>query len=821
MPCKLQARRCVTSIVLVAICMASALMRWKLAESGELNRRAPEKEPGPSATAAADADTTIALWLFDEPQYPGMTLTDASRHQFDLRLKGSGRLVPGRFGNAVQLSSQAGVEIEYACPTDGLYRDPMPQFLESDVVPEQFNLGYLDWTVEFWFNGAMAPAERGVVFEVSSVPTEHIADLPNTLLLDAGGSQFVLRCAGHQVVTKSGDVDKAGGIIKADQPVISALEIPIPTDKEAISGAEPGWHHLAFTFSARERQLRHFVDGRLQPLPAKGGFLPMKGRLKSLTIGRDRKGGQPLVAAIDEMLFSSVVRYTADFVRPGTFSRNFGPHAPAAAAPNGPPLLFMGGTATGPVAMGSRKHVFLDDVLLAEQQGLRLATNPPRIEVTDFRIDRPWEPAPRFGPGMPDILSIDDDGGAFRMAYGNGGFWGGKPSAICVATSKDGLAWEKPNVGLIPWNGSTNNNIVLSDATQGTMFRDPNPNAPADERYKYVGWLMQRGIYVWTSPDGLRWRRNETIALPIDCGGGIETFWDDQRGLYCTFIRHEGSWTDLGLGPGRACGLAQTRDLLRPWPFQPREKPGIRRGIFTLPSLTTELPVPIGPNQLGQVYRSAAVKYPGAPDAYLAFPWRYDAEQNRRPGSELMVSRDGETWHGRGEPFYFAPDFKIEERPVIEALMHVGIGVRGDEVVQFATARFTAHGGAAYGGTEYEGGVHDRLVRLTQRLDGFVSLDAAEAAGTATTVPLIFDGDHLVLNVAAKGAVRVGLLTEDGKPISSLSVEDCDPIIGDAVRHVVTWRKRSELGELSGKVVRIKLEMTNAKLYAIQFVRSE
>ena len=131
--------------------------------------------------STAPDDHTIALWLFDEPDYPGMTLTDASRHQFDLRLKTGGKLVPGRFGNAVELSSNTGIAVEYACPTAGLYRNPKPLFLAADIVPEPFNLGYLDWTVEFWFKAEAPQATRGVVFEVGALTTELVPDVPNSL----------------------------------------------------------------------------------------------------------------------------------------------------------------------------------------------------------------------------------------------------------------------------------------------------------------------------------------------------------------------------------------------------------------------------------------------------------------------------------------------------------------------------------------------------------------------------------------------------------------------------------------------------------------
>ena len=85
--------------------------------------------------------------------------------------------------------------------------------------------------------------------------------------------------------------------------------------------------------------MRHYVDGRLQPLPEKGGFLPLMGRLVSLRVGRDIDGGQELHGFLDEMRLSDVVRYPAEFTPPESFSLN---HRAAyePARPDGPPLLF-------------------------------------------------------------------------------------------------------------------------------------------------------------------------------------------------------------------------------------------------------------------------------------------------------------------------------------------------------------------------------------------------------------------------------------------------------------------------------------------------
>lgn len=116
--------------------------------------------------------------------------------------------------------------------------------------------------------------------------------------------------------------------------------------------------------------------------------------------------------------------------------------------------------------------------------------------------------------------------------------------------------------------------------------------------------------------------------------------------------------------------------------------------------------------------------------------------------------------------------------------MEQGMTRRGDEIWQYGTVRFTEHGGALYGGVEHEGGYGDRLLRLVQRLDGFVSLDA-------------------------------------GDPIPGFTLAECDPISVDSTRKTVSWRGNDDLRRLAGKVVRLQLRMQKAKLFALQFVSGD
>jgi hypothetical protein len=761
-----------------------------------------------AAIAAAPDSHVVALWLFDDPNYPGTTLTDAGPFKYDLRLvcgyskwwmktegkgepaepplhvSGNGGLVAGKYGSALRLPAGRNGSVEF--PANVQRYGTAPLSPRDGFVPERFNIGYLDWSLEFWFKATDAQAEPGNIFELRN-ETGHRRAIPmvNALTIDNGRAQFLLST---RTVTQ--DAEKQHN-----------LKLEIPTDAARLN--DGAWHHVAFTYTAAETQIRHYVDGRLMRLPPRGGFLPMMGELVSFRIG-DRFTGM-----LDEMRLSDVVRYKADFTPPGSFSQL---HSASRQPnrPNGPPLLFPGATASKrPVAIGSRKHLFIDDALIESLTGLSFTVNRPvSVQVTSLVNDQPWEPTPRMGSTIPDVCSVWDDGGQIRMLYTNSGMWGGKPHAIGLATSKDGVKWDKPILNLESWEGSTRNNIVLCDSCQGAVIRDPNPAAPASERYKYAAWCFYRGFYVYTSPDGIHWKRNENCALPFDPDGSISLFWDDQRGIYRGFIR-----SLFESGDRRRTARVDIPDLLSPWPFKPADRPDIGDMDLARP-VSGELPlIDTG----GQVYRFKGHKYPWAPDAYFAFPWRFVADQNIRPGSFMMTSRNGAAWKIHEDPYYFAAGSQVEGRNTLEALMEHGMVRRGDEIWMFGTVRFTEHGGILYGGVEHDGGVHDRILKLVQRLDGFVSLDAAAGGGRFTTKPMVFEGNRLVLNIASRGTSSAALLGENGQPLPGFSAADCDPIRGDSIGRTVTWKGKSDVSTLAGRTVRVAIELKDAKLYALQF----
>ncbi|MFG0335360.1 MAG: hypothetical protein ACF8TS_18530, partial [Maioricimonas sp. JB049] len=108
---------------------------------------------------------------------------------------------------------------------------------------------------------------------------------------------------------------------------------------------------------------------------------------------------------------------------------------------------------------------------------------------------------------------------------------------------------------------------------------------------------------------------------------------------------------------------------------------------------------------------------------------------------------------------------------------------------------------------------------FSYRTDGFVSLRADGKTGDVVTVPLTFAGKELVLNLATRegGHVRVELQDADGKPLDGFALAQSEAITGDAIEHVVRWKKKSNVSGLAGKPVRLRLQLKNADVYSYRF----
>jgi hypothetical protein len=172
-----------------------------------------------------------------------------------------------------------------------------------------------------------------------------------------------------------------------------------------------------------------------------------------------------------------------------------------------------------------------DEVSIPFTQNLRLEMQSP--------TKHPANPVvPRGKPGAPDSWAVQfygsvlREGGKFRMWYvaaGEDRVEGKGPRSApwrpAYAESDDGVHWTKPNLGLVEYRGSTNNNLILTDpAPLGILnlkvLADPEEANP-ERRYKISthvwfpkGKTRFGTLAPFTSADGLRWKM-VTDARPV------------------------------------------------------------------------------------------------------------------------------------------------------------------------------------------------------------------------------------------------------------------------------------------------------------------
>jgi len=740
-------------------------------------------------------DDIIALWLFDETQYPHATLTDAGRYGFDLRLLDAGRLEAGKFGKALRIPSGPEPGVYYAEWSGNVVgrrmrrRDGTPSGLWGPTLaPERLlsTLAGLDWTWEFWLKLPGAPSRDVVILDMGDSYRPGF-----TLILGTGAREF--------------------RVVHA----YAGFEAVCPTAEDALRDGR--WHHVAFTWNAAERKLEHYLDGRVHPVrgvaaiavesvpklevPASlattdfgvfdssGDYEKSRQHRFNLSLGKARNGGSDGEIWIDELRFSRAVQYRESFPSPGSFARHSSAVPAGPTVPAGPRLLFSADAVAGPLQIGSRKHVFIDEAILEEKQNLRLTVNPP----TQFQpVNQKFHGSISVFEKDGKICVLDPDG--YGSPEGIVRFW----------CSGDGLNFEAPELGLVEYQGSTRNNILMIRTPMtGEAFVDRNPNVSSKEKYKLTAWVSNRGIYLYLSPDGVHWRRNESCMLPLASGGSAETYWDDQRERYVMFIKRDGSYnTPEFPGRGRRACIFETDDAARPWPFHALDKPYFE--AWAIPAVTGEGPVALGLTALGEVYRTRALKYPWAPDTYLAFIWRFDRQAIRQ--TELGISRNGVRWNTYGDRGMYLPNgWKFGDLNVVETLAVGGLVRRENEVWQYYMLFSGAHGAG-----------ERAVIRTTQRIDGFTSLDAGPEVGTLVTKPLIFEGDTLALNIKARGSARVALLSAAGVPLPGFSTADCIPVQGDSVHRTVTWKGGASVRAHAGKAVKLKFELQDAKLFAFQ-----
>ncbi|MBO9605656.1 MAG: hypothetical protein J7639_06880 [Paenibacillaceae bacterium] len=451
------------------------------------------------------------------------------------------------------------------------------------------------------------------------------------------------------------------------------------------------------------------------------------------------------------------------------------------------------------IELGSRWELLLDRHVIERTDNARLRLHPPVRQEISLRMDRLWEDR---GSGV--YGTVLKDGGKFRMYYRGASEMKtdyDETQYCCYAESDDGIHWVKPNLGIVSFRGSSDNNIVYAGrfCSNFSPFLDTNPACLPEQRYKAIAGNWKEGLVGFVSADGLHWRRLREEPLITD--GAFDShnvvFWDDRRGRYVCYSRYfQRPTPDAPQYTGVRCiQSCESPDFLNWGPQQPN-----RYG--------EEAP-------LEHFYTNATVPCPGAEHVWLSFPMRFMPERHNIAGfpkvgvsdNVLLSSRDGVNW----------------EREFLEAWLRPGRDPRNWTERSHIVARGILETGAEaeelslYVCEHYEwDDAHIRRVSVPRHR--FASVGAGRDGGEFVTKPLVFAGSRLLLNYAtsAPGTLTVQVEREDGAAVPGFAFADAEELYGDELEHAFVWRG-GDLAQLAGAPVRLRFRLTDADLFAFRF----
>jgi hypothetical protein len=426
------------------------------------------------------------------------------------------------------------------------------------------------------------------------------------------------------------------------------------------------------------------------------------------------------------------------------------------------------------------RYLLLEPGMIDDLDNARLCMGLPAKEASNplFGEDRAWEI--RFDNLYANVIR---DGDQFRLWYNpfivdsaitnvpveNRHGTGYHPieeereMGVCYATSRDGLSWVRPDLGLVEYDGSTCNNIVLRDIHGVGIWKDDYDTDP-QRRYKA---LRQNGRG-W-SPDGLRW----TLADAPGIGAVGDTH------NYCVFDPETGQYvgiTRLWIDGERVAGRTTSPDF--------------RRWTKAEPVLRADEPG-------RQVY--ALLPFPHA-GAWLGVVMLLNIEDDT-VDCELAWSPDTVAWHRICSGESLIPRGEIGEWDwgcIYGAACPIEHNGR---ILLYYGGSDDRHGGFRAGG----------FGLATLRSDGYAGYEPIDRGKPCEIVtrPVMCTGDLCVSTDG--GTVRVGVLGGSG-----LGVDDCDPVEGTVTDAPVTWNGDG-LAVCAGKEIQLVFHIEDATVWSFSF----
>lgn len=450
-----------------------------------------------------------------------------------------------------------------------------------------------------------------------------------------------------------------------------------------------------------------------------------------------------------------------------------------------------------PVQIGSTPQLFVDNYVV---------DNTWTVRYKREHVDRIFH-VPTKHAGNPVLkvqggyvcVARDDVAGVFHLWYQT--HVSGKKDeeatqyAIAYASSKDGVQWTTPKLGLFEWQGSKENNIVI----RGPHGRASGPwllDVPEKDKHGYRYLLSYRdkdGTHLIGSHDGVHFDpKSDRLIQKLHSDTQNAIVFDPHEQRYIMYCRAKATYRAFGtepidLGESRRVACITSKELWTDWSRD-------ARNILLPDELDTK-------NRYHAFYGMPTREYGGI---FFGFLWPF--RWNDKIDTELAWSRDG---------------LRFERHPLRPRLVDYGPADSWEDEMVFASSWVDVgdEWWIYYAGWD---GPHNTPLRTGAiglaklRKEGFVSLHGPPGGGVICTRVLNWPGGKLLVNTeAANGRLTVRVSGPDRKVIDGYDHTDCNAVQADATAAEITW-KRGSTDELKGRSIRLEFFVQNADLFSLR-----
>ncbi|MDA1054478.1 MAG: twin-arginine translocation signal domain-containing protein [Planctomycetota bacterium] len=500
-------------------------------------------------------------------------------------------------------------------------------------------------------------------------------------------------------------------------------------------------------------------------------------------------------------------------------------------------------------------EMFLDNHLLDSTPGVSRRLHPAKKHLLNpvVRCDR-WSDGTYLEPYS---TMYDEEEKLFKMwaragSDSKAGYLGGNAAWILYFTSKDGVQWEKPDLGVMEVAGRRDHNIVfVSDMVlksptnlaygpekfvvpttamvpQGKkaffwgVNRHPQPRDPS-ENYVALAIVQdhRRGAHIVTSPDGIHWSCAATPfwQTPHDVAGTgddclMHLMFDEAKRKWVIYRRIIPEFSERM--------IADDRDLNRP-PIDRYNRSYAYAESEDLKEWTNhQFILAMDPDDPAdtELYQFGCHKFA---QTYIGYVSIFYLRRPQPIDIHLATSRDGIRFTRvcRGTPFIPHGALGNYDFMAMACSQPKPIVVNDTIYLYYAALNFP-HNVDQAASKHHTGGV----ALATLKRDRFASLETGIASAgphRMITKPFVVRHPRLYLNAATweKGSIRVEVLTRDWQPIAGFAASEAREIQGDALDLPVRWQDNADVSKLVGREVRLKFHMTRARIHAMTLSHAE